>query len=144
MRPAHDVTVAGRRYAGVMPQGPRIERVGEEFREILAEEIHKLKDPRIGFVTVTGVRVTADLRRAWVYYTAFGSDKERASTRAGLRSAVPRLRAVIGKQVRMKFLPELAFEEDATLEQTARIDRMIARLNAGEPAGEDAEEGSDG
>ena len=112
-----------------MPQGPRIERVGEEFREILAEEIPKLKDPRIGFVTVTGVKVTADLRRAWVYYTAFGDDKERASTRAGLRSAVP-----------MKFLPELAFEEDATLEQAATIDRLIARLNAGEGA----EEGSDG
>ena len=135
-----DVTFVGRRYAWAMPQGPRIERVGEEFREILAEEIPKLKDPRIGFVTVTGVKVTADLRRAWVYYTAFGDDKERASTRAGLRSAVPRLRGVIGKQVRMKFLPELAFEEDATLEQAATIDRLIARLNAGE----DGEEGSDG
>ena len=134
------MTIVRRRYAWAMPQGPRIERVGEEFREILAEEIPKLKDPRIGFVTVTGVKVTADLRRAWVYYTAFGDDKERASTRAGLRSAVPRLRGVIGKQVRMKFLPELAFEEDATLEQAAKIDRLIARLNAGE----DGEEGSDG
>ena len=134
------MTIVRRRYAWAMPQGPRIERVGEEFREILAEEIPKLKDPRIGFVTVTGVKVTADLRRAWVYYTAFGDDKERASTRAGLRSAVPRLRGVIGKQVRMKFLPELAFEEDATLEQAATIDRLIARLNAGG----DAEEGSDG
>jgi ribosome-binding factor A len=127
-----------------MPQGPRIQRVSEEFREILAEEIPKLKDPRIGFVTVTGVKVTADLRRAWVYYTAFGDDKERASTRAGLRSAVPRLRGVIGKQVRMKFLPELAFEEDATLEEAAKIDRLIARLNAGDQPGGDAEEGSDG
>ncbi|MGZ5299306.1 MAG: 30S ribosome-binding factor RbfA [Actinomycetota bacterium] len=138
------MTIVGPRYAGVMPQGPRIERVGEEFREILAEEIPKLKDPRIGFVTVTGVKVTGDLRRAWVYYTALGDDKERASTRAGLRSAVPRLRGVIGKQVRMKFLPELAFEEDATLEQAAKIDRLITRLNAeGEPGG-DAEEGFDG
>jgi ribosome-binding factor A len=128
----HDVTALRRRYAGAMPQGPRIERVGEEFREILAEEIPKLKDPRIGFVTVTGVKVTADLRRAWVYYTAFGDDKARASTRAGLRSAIPRLRGVIGKQVRMKFLPELQFEEDATLEQAAEIDRLIATLNAGD------------
>ena len=139
-----DVTAVQRRYAWQMPQGPRIQRVGEEFREILAEEIPKLKDPRIGFVTVTGVKVTADLRRAWVYYTAFGDDKERASTRAGLRSAVPRLRGLIGKQVRMKFLPELAFEEDATLEQAARIDRLIARLNVGEGTDEDAEDGSDG
>jgi ribosome-binding factor A len=128
----HDVTSFRHRYAGDMPQGPRIERVSEEFREILAEEIPKLKDPRIGFVTVTGVRVTADLRRAWVYYTAFGDDKERASSRAGLRSAVPRLRGAIGKQVRMKFLPELQFEEDATLEQVAEIDRLIAALNAGD------------
>src|SRR4029079_11561701 len=128
----HDVTALRRRYAWGMPQGPRIERVGEEVREILAEEIPKLKDPRIGFVTVTGVKVTADLRRAWVYYTAFGDDKERASTRAGLRSAIPRLRGVIGKQVRMKFLPELQFEEDATLEQAAEIDRLIATLNAGD------------
>lgn len=136
-----DVTGVPRRYAWEMPQGTRIERVGEEFREILAEEIPKLKDPRIGFVTVTGVKVTADLRRAWVYYTAFGDDKERASTRAGLRSAVPRLRGVIGKQVRMKFLPELAFEEDATLEQAASIDQLIAQLNSGEAG---SEEGSDG
>jgi ribosome-binding factor A len=139
-----DVTAAPPRYAWEMPQGPRIERVSEEFREILAEEIPRLKDPRIGFVTVTGVKVTADLRRAWVYYTAFGDDKERASTRAGLRSAVPRLRGMIGKQVRMKFLPELAFEEDATLEQAAEIDRLIARLNAVDGPGEDAKERSDG
>jgi ribosome-binding factor A len=123
-----------------MPRGARIERVGEEFREILAEEIPKLKDPRIGFVTVTGVKVTADLRRAWVYYTAFGEDSERASTRAGLRSAIPRLRGVIGKQVRLKFLPELEFHEDASLEQAARIDRLIARLNDGGVA----EDGVDG
>src|SRR5436190_24091532 len=123
-----------------MPQGPRVERVGEEFREILAEEIPKLKDPRIGFVTVTGVKVTGDLRRAWVYYTAFGEDKQRASTRAGLRSAIPRLRGVIGKQVRLKFLPELEFQEDATLEEATRIDRLIARLNAGTGPESDARE----
>jgi ribosome-binding factor A len=83
-------------------------------------------------VTVTGVKVTADLRRAGVYYPAFGDHKARATTRPGLRSAIPRLRGVIGKQVRMKFLPELQFEEDATLEQAAEIDRLIAALNAGE------------
>jgi ribosome-binding factor A len=135
-------TIAAR-YAGEMPQGPRIARVSEEFREILAEEIPKLKDPRIGFVTVTGVKVTADLRRAWVYYTAFGDDKERASTRAGLRSAIPRLRGVIGKQVRLKYLPELAFEEDATLEQAARIDRLIARIDVGDERPEDQAEDED-
>ena len=64
-----------------MTQGARTARVAEEFREILAEAIQKLKDPRIGFVTVTGVQVTADLRRAWVSYTVLGDDKQQRSTR---------------------------------------------------------------
>ncbi|MBI3648578.1 MAG: 30S ribosome-binding factor RbfA [Actinobacteria bacterium] len=116
-----------------MTQGARTDRVGEEFREILAEEILKLKDPRVGFVTVTAVKVTADLRRARVFYTAMGDERERAATRAGLRSAAAHLRAAIGKQVRLKFLPELEFEEDATIEQGERIDRLIERLHTQEP-----------
>jgi ribosome-binding factor A len=113
-----------------MTQGARTQRVGEELREVLAEQIPRLKDPRIGFVTVTGVKVTADLRRVWAFYTALGDDKERAATRAGLRSATPYLRAAIGRQVRLKFLPELEFEEDASLEHATRIDRLIERLHA--------------
>ncbi|HEV8564523.1 MAG TPA: 30S ribosome-binding factor RbfA [Actinomycetota bacterium] len=116
-----------------MTQGARTERVGEEFREVLAEQIPKLKDPRIGFVTVTGVKVTSDLRRAWAFYTALGDDKERAATRAGLRSATPHLRAAIGKQVRLKFLPELEFEEDVSIEHGARIDRLIEQLRVEHP-----------
>ena len=72
-----------------MPQGPRTERVGEGFREILAEAIQKLKDPRIGFVTVTGVRVSHDLQVAWVYFTALGDASAKAGSRAALRSAAP-------------------------------------------------------
>jgi len=68
-----------------MPQGPRTDRVSEEFREILAESIQGLKDPRIGFVTVTGVRVSPDLHVAWVFYTVLGEEKERVATRAALR-----------------------------------------------------------
>jgi ribosome-binding factor A len=107
----------------------RTDRVGEEFREIVAEAILKLKDPRVGFVTVTGVKVTPDLRRAWVFYTAMGDEKAKASTRAALRSARPHLRAVIGRQVRLKYLPELEFEEDASIERGARIDELIADLH---------------
>jgi len=117
-----------------MPQGTRAERVGEEFREILAEEIQKLKDPRVGFVTVTGVRVTPDLRRAWIYYTSYGDEGAKAGTRAALRSAAPHLRAAIGRQVRLKYLPELEFEEDPTIEQAEQIDRLIAGLRAEERA----------
>ncbi len=112
-----------------MTQGPRTERVGEEFREILAEEIPKLKDPRVGFVTVVGVKVTPDLRHASVYYTSYGDDAARASTRAALRSATSHLRSALGKQVRLKFLPELEFQEDVTLEQGRRIDALLAQLH---------------
>ena len=107
----------------------RTDRVGEEFREILAEEILKLKDPRVGFVTVTGVKVTADLRRAWVFYTSLGDDRERAGTRAGLRSARAHLRATIGRQVRLKYLPELELEEDQSIENGLRIDALIRKLH---------------
>ncbi|HEX7246504.1 MAG TPA: 30S ribosome-binding factor RbfA [Actinomycetota bacterium] len=115
-----------------MTQGARTDRVGEEFREILAQEIPKLKDPRVGFVTVLGVTVSADLRHAWVAYTTLGGDKEKAGTRAALRSARSHLRAVIGRQVRLKYLPELEFEEDASSEQASRIDALIAELHASE------------
>jgi ribosome-binding factor A len=116
-------------YAGPMPQGPRTERVGEEFREILAESIQRLKDPRIGFVTVTGVKVSHDLRVAWVYFTAFGDERARAATRAGLRSASPHLRRELGRQIRLKVVPELRFEEDVTSEAGARVDHIIEDLH---------------
>ncbi len=120
-----------------MTQGARTERVGEEFREILAEQIQKLKDPRVGFITVTGVRVSPDLRHAWVSYTALGDDKARAGSRAALRSATPHLRSTIGKQVRLKFLPELQFEEDNTFEEAERIESLIAGLHRGEDHSEE-------
>jgi ribosome-binding factor A len=115
-----------------MPQGGRTERVGEEFREVLAEEIQRLKDPRIGFVTVTGVRVSRDLRHAWVYYTIYGDEKEKAGSRAALRSATAHLRSALGRQVRLKFLPELEFEEDVTFEHAQRIDELLAKLQRSE------------
>jgi ribosome-binding factor A len=116
-------------YAGPMPQGARTERVGEEFREILAESIQRLKDPRIGFVTVTGVKVSHDLRVAWVYFTTFGDERARAATRAGLRSASPHLRRELGRQIRLKVVPELRFEEDVTQEAGARVDHIIEDLH---------------
>jgi ribosome-binding factor A len=115
-----------------VPQGARRARVAEEFREVLAEEIQRLKDPRIGFVTVTGVQVTADLRRAWVSYTVLGDDKQQRSTAAGLRSATPHLRKELGRQVRLKALPDLEFQVDQTLAQFDRIEEIIGLLHRGE------------
>jgi ribosome-binding factor A len=114
-----------------MPEGSRPGRVSEELREILAEEIPKLKDPRVGFVTVTGVKVTPDLRRARVFYTAMGDDPARRATAAALRSARGHLRRVIGRQVRMKVLPDLEFEQDDTVETADRIEELLRGLQEG-------------
>ncbi len=115
-----------------MPEGGRPTRVSEEFREILAEEIPRLKDPRIGFVTVTHVTVTPDLRRARVFYTALGDEGDRRATAAGLRSARAHLRQVVGSQIRMKVLPDLEFEEDDTIETADRIDRLLEEIHRDE------------
>ena len=118
-----------------MPQGARTERVSEEFREILAESIQALKDPRVGFVTVTGVKVSQDLRVAWVFYTVLGDEKARAGTRAALRSAAPHLRRELGRQVRLKVTPELRFEEDELL-VAGRADRSPAAPGDPDPGAE--------
>lgn len=112
-----------------MTEGTRPSRVQEEFREILAEEIPKLKDPRVGFVTITGVKVTADLRHAIVFYTAMGDEKDRRATAAGLRSASAHLRQVLGRQVRMKTLPDLTFEQDETIQTADRIEQLFQQLH---------------
>ncbi len=124
-----------------MPEGTRPSRVSEEFREILAEEIPRLKDPRIGFVTVTRVKVTPDLRLARVYYTAMGDERARRATAAGLRSARAHLRQVIGHQVRLKFLPELEFREDEGPAQAERLGELFRRIEEERAGGGTAGEG---
>ena len=108
-----------------MPEGSRPNRVSEEFREILAEEIPRLKDPRVGFVTVLGVTVTPDLRLARVFYTTLGDDRAHRATAAALASARGHLRKVIGTQVRMKVLPELRFEQEDAREGPDRIEQLL-------------------
>ena len=111
-----------------MPEGGRPNRVSEEFREILAEEIPKLKDPRVGFVTVTGVTVTPDLHLARVFYTTMGDERDRRATAAALSSARGHLRQVIGRQVRMKVLPDLRFEPDDVPESAGRVEELLREL----------------
>jgi ribosome-binding factor A len=113
-----------------MTEGTRPSRVSEEFREVLAEEIPKLKDPRVGFVTVTSVRVTPDLRRAQVLYSVLGDEAAKRATSAALESARPHLRSVLGRQVRLKFLPDLDFEEDDSFDRLQRIDQLLKESQA--------------
>jgi ribosome-binding factor A len=126
-----------------MSGGSRPERVAEEFREVLAEEIPRLKDPRVGFVTVTRVEVSPDLRRATVFYTVMGQDRDHRATRAGLRSARSHLRTVLGHQVRMKFTPDLEFEEDVGLAQVERVSELLREIGA-KRAAEETDSPGDG
>jgi len=110
---------------------PRVARVNEVVLEALAEELADLSDPRLGFVTLTGVEVSADLQVADVYYSVLGTDEEGAETAAALASAGPRLRTVLGRHVRMKYLPELRFREDPSVADGLRIDSLIRDLHPG-------------
>ena len=94
-------------------------------QQVLAEELERLSDPRLGFVTITGVAVSADLRHADVFYTVMGPPAQHAETAAGLTAAKPHLRATLGRQVRMKYLPDLHFREDPGLEQGLRIEAIL-------------------
>jgi ribosome-binding factor A len=112
-------------------QYPRAARVNEVVREALAEELERMSDPRLGFVTLTGVEVSPDIRYADVYYSAFGTHEEQTESSHALRSASPRLRAVLGKQVRLKFVPELRFHEDPAVAQGRRIEEVIRSIHDG-------------
>ena len=121
----------------------RMDRVSEEFREVVAEEIQKLKDPRVGFVTVTGVKVTPDLRRAQVFYTVLGDEGSKRATAAALKSARSRLRTAVGHQIRLKFTPELEFAEDDVAVSSRRVDKIFEEIHRREqlPANEDGDDG---
>jgi ribosome-binding factor A len=101
-------------------------RVNEAIREILGDAIAtELKDPRIGFVTVTDVDTSPDLRAARVYVSVLGSEEERESSLAGLRSSHGVLQAKIASGMRMKRTPTLSFEYDESVDRGDRISRLL-------------------
>ena len=110
----------------------RIVKVQKLAREVLGETIQTLKDPRIGFVTVTAVRVTGDLRHARVFVSVLGDEDERAATMSGLQSATPYLRTELGRQMKVKYLPELQFELDTGPEEAQRLEALLKRLHTDE------------
>jgi ribosome-binding factor A len=104
----------------------RMRRVNEAIREILGDAIAtELKDPRIGFVTVTEVDTSPDLRSARVYVSVLGSDDEREASLAGLQSAHGVLQGKIASAMRMKRTPTLTFEYDESTERGDRISRLL-------------------
>jgi ribosome-binding factor A len=103
-------------------------KVNELLREVLSEAVLELKDPRIGFVTITGVRTSADLSHATVYVSVFGSERKRERSLEGLAAAHGVLQARIGREVRMKRTPTVTFEYDPTVEEGVRMSKLIDEL----------------
>ena len=103
-------------------------RVNESVRQVLSEAVGELKDPRIGFVTVTGVETSPDLRHARVYVSVFGSEESREDSLAGLEAAHGVLQSRLGRELRMKRTPQLAFEYDPTVERGVRMTQLIDEL----------------
>jgi ribosome-binding factor A len=106
----------------------RMRRVNEAVREVLAEAVGELKDPRIGFITVTGVKTSADLRQATVFVSVLGSERKRAQSLAGLEAAHGVLQAQIATELRLKRTPQLTFQYDPTVEQGVRMSKLIDEL----------------
>ena len=110
---------------------PRFAKVAEQIKVIVAELLERrMKDPRLGFVTLTDVRMTGDGREATVFYTVMGDDEARAGTAAALASANGMIRSTVGKQLGMKFTPTIGFVLDAVPETAAEMDALLAKARA--------------
>jgi ribosome-binding factor A len=107
----------------------RMRRVNEALREVLSEGIGALKDPRIGFVTVTGVDTSRDLRQATVYVSVLGTERKREATLAGLQSSHGVLQSRVNDELHLKRTPQLTFQYDPTVERGVRLSRLIDELN---------------
>lgn len=107
----------------------RIRRVNESVKEVLAEAVLNLKDPRIGFLTVTDVRTSNDLKHAEVFYTVLPDDEASLeATAEGLRSAQPLLRRELGARLRMRHVPDLRFSHDPVPAQGRHIERLLKEI----------------
>ena len=113
----------------------RARRLSERITQIVADMLERrIKDPRLGFVTVTDTRVTGDLRDATVYYTVYGSEEEQAATAAALASATGVIRTEVGKQTGIKHTPSISFELDKVPDTARNIEDLVARAREADAA----------
>lgn len=107
----------------------RANRVGEQMKKELGEIISlKLKDPRVGFVTITDVQVTGDLQQATVYISVLGDDEQKENTLKGLAKAKGFIRTEIGRRIRLRKTPEIEFEFDESIEYGNRIESLLKKI----------------
>jgi ribosome-binding factor A len=109
-----------------MVDAQRASKMADRIQEIVARRLEKgIKDPRIGFVTITDVKVTGDLQHASIFYTVYGSDEERADSAAALKSATGMFRTEVGKNITARLTPSLEFIPDGIPENAASIDKLL-------------------
>jgi ribosome-binding factor A len=121
----------------------RARKLADRIAQIVAEMLERrVKDPRLGFVTVTEARLTNDLREATVYYTVYGSDEEQAGTAAALASATGLIRSEVGRQTGLRHTPSLSFVRDTLPEGARHMEDLVARAKAADAALAAAREGA--
>ncbi len=112
-------------------ESQRAHRIGEQIHQEVSSLLVKgLKDPRIGFVTITYVEVTSDLHLARIYYTVMGDTESRKNTVKGLKSSIPFIRKELGRRIRTRYIPELLFQYDTSLEYGNRIENLIREISS--------------
>ena len=114
---------------------PRVRKIADRIQVVVAEMLERrIKDPRLGFVTVTDVRVSGDTQQASIFYTVYGEDDDLASTAAALESAKGLLRSEVAKQLGMRHAPTLSFIPDALPENARHLDDVLAKARAQDEA----------
>ena len=125
---------------------PRTARLNEAMLEVLADELGRLSDPRLELVTLTGVEVNRDLSQATVFYSTLGAETDGSATGAsddalaGLQSAAPHLRGVLGRQMRIRQVPKLAFRVDPGIVSGQRIEEILRGIRHNTPLKDEAGE----
>jgi ribosome-binding factor A len=113
----------------------RARKLSEAIAQIVAEMLEwRVKDPRLGFVTVTEARITGDLREATVFYTVYGSAAERAATATALASATGLVRSEVGRQTGLKHTPSITFKQDTVPDEARNIEELVARAKDADAA----------
>ena len=121
----------------------------EKLQELIKQEVSKMllydiKDPRIGFVTVTEVEMTGDLREATIYVSIMGNDEQIKDSMAGLQSALGFVRREIGKRIRLRFTPEISFAPDKSLDYSEHIQKLLLQIEKERDSVENNTSGSGG
>ena len=107
---------------------PRVRKIADRIQVIVAEMLERrIKDPRLGFVTITDVRLTGDTQQATIFYTVFGEQAEMAASAAALESAKGLIRSEVGKQLGLRHVPSLEFIHDALPENARHLDELLAK-----------------